>query len=115
MPGATPKFRRSQRLLKPGEFQQVFAHGRRLGNRSFGWVVKRNDVDHARLGLAISKKVDKRAVVRNRIKRVVRAWFAQAELPAVDLVVLGRGALSRQTKPQLWASLRHLESSLKRA
>lgn len=93
----------------------MFAHGRRLGNRSFGLVVKRNGLDHARLGLAISKKIDKRAVARNRIKRVVRAWFAQAELPAIDLVVLGRGNLGRQTKPQLWAALRHLEKALKQA
>ncbi|MBR9812884.1 ribonuclease P protein component [bacterium] len=113
MPGATPRFRRSQRLLTPADFRAVFSTGRRLGNRSFGLIVKPNDVGHARLGLAISKKIDKRAVARNRIKRVVRAWFAQTDLPAIDVVVLGRGGVSRQTKPQLWASLRHLEKSLK--
>ena len=113
MSGAAPRFRRSQRLLKPADFQRVFAQGQRLGNRSFGLVIKANQLGHARLGLAISKKIDKRAVARNRIKRVTRAWFAQARLPAVDIVVLGRGTVSRQSKPQLWDALQHLERKIK--
>lgn len=112
MPGPSRRFRRIQRLLTPAQFQQVFADGQRLGNRSFGLVVRPNDLGHARLGLAISKKIDKRAVARNRIKRVVRAWFAQAALPAVDIVVLGRGKLGQQSKPQLWQSLQHVEQAL---
>lgn len=113
MPGNSRRFRRSQRLLTPAQFQQVFASGQRLGNRSFGLVVRANGLGHPRLGLAISKKIDKRAVARNRIKRIVRAWFAQADLPAVDIVVLGRGKLGRHSKPQLWQSLRHVEQTLR--
>lgn len=44
------------------------------------------------MGLAISKKADKRAVVRNRIKRVVREQFrlAAEQLPLMNLVVLAK-------------------------
>ena len=43
----------------------------------------------ARLGIAISRKVNKRAVERNRVRRIVREWFRQhqAQLPAADYFV----------------------------
>jgi ribonuclease P protein component len=46
-------------------------------------------MQHARLGLIVGKKSVARASSRNRIKRVVRERFRQAQdrLPAVDLVV----------------------------
>ena len=43
----------------------------------------------ARLGLVVGKKQLKRAIDRNRVKRIIREQFrlARASLPAVDLVV----------------------------
>lgn len=51
-----------------------------------------NDLGHARLGLAISKRVSKRAVERNRIKRLLRESFRRVrhQLPPVDLMVMAR-------------------------
>ena len=51
-----------------------------------------NELGHARLGLAISKRVSKRAVERNRIKRLLRESFRRVrhQLPAVDLMVMAR-------------------------
>jgi ribonuclease P protein component len=51
-----------------------------------------NGLDHARLGLAISKRVSKRAVERNRIKRLLRESFRRVrhQLPPVDLMVMAR-------------------------
>lgn len=47
-----------------------------------------------RLGLAVSRKVSKRAVVRNRIKRIVRESFRlrRGSLPAVDVLVIARSS-----------------------
>ncbi|KJV36605.1 ribonuclease P [Luteibacter yeojuensis] len=55
----------------------------RFGNNSAGT---------ARLGLAISKRCSKRAVDRNRIKRLAREAFRRArpELPHVDILVMAR-------------------------
>jgi ribonuclease P protein component len=46
-------------------------------------------MQHARLGLIVGKKSVARASARNRIKRVIRERFRQAQdrLPAVDLVI----------------------------
>jgi ribonuclease P protein component len=51
-----------------------------------------NELGHARLGLAISKRVSKRAVERNRIKRLLRESFRRVrhQLPPVDLMVMAR-------------------------
>lgn len=47
------------------------------------------DIADARLGLVIGKKLLKRAVDRNRLKRVLRERFRQRRigLPAFDLIV----------------------------
>jgi ribonuclease P protein component len=61
----------------------------------------------ARLGLAVSRKVSKRAVERNRIKRVVRESFraAREDLPALDLLVIARVSAATTPNPALFADL----------
>jgi len=62
---------------------------------------------NARLGLAVSRKVSKRAVERNRIKRGVREWFrAEREgLPALDILVIARTSAAGIPNPVLVADL----------
>ncbi|HEB97907.1 MAG TPA: ribonuclease P protein component, partial [Thiotrichales bacterium] len=85
-------FPRQARLTRPAEFRRVFADGLRSGNRHMLVVAAPNDQGQARLGLAISRKVSPRAVVRNRLKRLIREAFRQrrARLAALDFVVVGR-------------------------
>ena len=66
-----------------------------------------NDLGHARLGLAISKRVSKRAVERNRIKRLLRESFRRVrhQLPAVDMMVMAREQAAGVPGPQLLAEL----------
>ena len=56
-----------------------------------------NALPAARLGLVASRKAAKRAVDRNRGKRLTREAFraARSELPAVDIVVLLRNDLRK--------------------
>ncbi|HKV65224.1 MAG TPA: ribonuclease P protein component [Rhodanobacteraceae bacterium] len=60
-----------------------------------------------RLGLAVSRKVSKRAVERNRIKRVVREAFRaeREELPALDILVVARTSAAGTPNPELFADL----------
>ncbi len=50
----------------------------------------------ARLGMAIARKRARTAVLRNRIKRLVRERFRrlQHDWPAIDLIVLLRGPMT---------------------
>jgi len=79
-------------LTRPGEFKQVFTHSKRAGDEYFSVLGHNNNSAIARLGLAIAKKHIKRAVGRNRIKRLVRESFRrhQQELAGLDIVVLLR-------------------------
>jgi len=74
-------------LLKPPQFDAVFSGGIRLNRKPLTAVVKANDCEKPRLGLAIAKKALRLAVDRNRVKRVVREEFRRADLPSVDIVI----------------------------
>jgi ribonuclease P protein component len=58
---------------------------------------KPNDLARARLGVVVAKKVERRAVGRNRIKRMVRETFRQqaAGIMAVDLIVRAKQPVRR--------------------
>ncbi len=87
-------FPRSARLLASAEFGGVFAGAERVADRFFTVLGVSNVHGEARLGLAISKRAARRAVDRNRIKRVVRESFRhrRPELPPLDIVVMARPA-----------------------
>ena len=72
--GAAAGFPRAARVRAKAEFDAVFKAGRRTAEplMALHWLA---DEAPARLGLAVSRKVDPRAVGRNRIKRVLRDAF----------------------------------------
>lgn len=70
-------------------------------------LTRPNDLDYPRLGLAISRKVAKSAVARNRLKRIARESFRrhQRELGGLDCVVMARPGATEQDSAVLLASL----------
>ncbi len=103
-------FPRSARLLSGRDFAWVFASPQRHADRFFTVLSRPNNVGCARLGLAISRKAARRAIDRNRLKRLVRASFRlhRAVLPAVDIVVMARPAAVPQANATLLRSLAHI-------
>jgi ribonuclease P protein component, eubacterial len=83
---------REARLCRPSDFEALRSNSGRAGGRCFHLRYRRNELPHARLGLAISKRVSKRAVERNRIKRLVRESFRRVRhlLPPIDVMVMAR-------------------------
>lgn len=77
------------RLKSGRQFQAVFAARQRLNISSLTIHFSQNNCSYDRLGLAVSKKVGG-AVVRNRVKRLIREVFRTnrtSEPPWLDLVV----------------------------
>ncbi|MBP1474926.1 ribonuclease P protein component [Frateuria sp. MAH-13] len=98
---------RDARVRRAGDFAALRQASGRLGGRCFSVRWRPNGLDHARLGLAVSKRVSKRAVDRNRIKRLVRESFRRARhgLPPIDLVVMAREAAAVTSGTALLAEL----------
>ncbi len=82
---------KAARLLSRREFLQVQQRGRRVYSGEVLVLALDSGRTRPRIGITVSSKVAN-AVGRNRVKRWVREAFraAQAELPAVDLVVVAR-------------------------
>ncbi|MCU7872426.1 MAG: ribonuclease P protein component [Candidatus Thiodiazotropha sp. (ex Lucinoma borealis)] len=107
LPTSEEGFPRSCRLLKPDEYGRVFSGGRRSSDRCFLVLARPNSIGCARLGLAVSKKNCRRAVDRNRIKRLIRESFRlnQALLTGLDLVVVSRQGVVNAENRQCLSSL----------
>lgn len=100
-------FPKTARLNHPREFKQVFAKGQRKSDPCFTLITHGNDYGHPRLGLVAARKSLRRAVDRNRLKRMVRESFREnrRQLPNLDIVVMLRTAAGRKSRPELRAVL----------
>lgn len=99
-------FGRERRLVSPYQFRQVFEKNNRTADRYWTLLFRANDLDLARLGMAVAKKRAKRAVDRNRLKRIIRESFrCQQILFGVDIVVLPRDASVKAANADLCKSL----------
>lgn len=80
------------RLRRGSEYARVYREGSRARGTFVTIAAAANGAEHSRIGLSIGKKVDKRAVVRNRLRRLVREAFRleYPDLPkGFDLVAIG--------------------------
>ncbi len=100
---------RQARLLAGPEFSRVFATRKARSNRYF--TIHYAPADQPRLGMAVSRRVSNKAVVRNRIRRQIRESFRhqRAQLKAMDFVVVARRPAAeidntglREALDQLW-------------
>ena len=64
------------RVRKNEDFSRIIKKKQSMANRSFIIYYLKNDLDHARIGISVSKKLGK-AVIRNKIKRQVRMMLQQ--------------------------------------
>jgi ribonuclease P protein component len=111
---ATPpnSFERRFRLTSKAQYQQVFKTPQVSQDRCFRVLAKLNELDYPRLGMAVSTRVSKSAVERNRLKRLVRESFRQhrqllaEQGPGLDFVVLPGPASIRVSNTDLRASLK---------
>ena len=96
---------RQARVRVRADFDRVFGDGRRTGTPLLALHLLR-DGQPARLGLAVSRKVDRRAVGRNRIKRALREEFRslRAALPPAAYVLVARPAAAAASREALRAA-----------
>lgn len=89
------------RLKRRSDFLAVQGSGRKWVSQSLVLQVRENGLDICRFGLTVSKKTDKSAVIRNRIRRRLRA--ASRDIlplyakPGHDYVLVGRAVARDKT------------------
>ncbi len=64
--------KKENRLKKQKDFERVFKQGKYCKQDLIFLRVEKNDVKVSRFGFIVSKKVSKKAVVRNKVKRRMR-------------------------------------------
>lgn len=113
----TAGFSPDQRLHSAAEFGRVFAEPARSSDRFFTVLARSSGRTLARLGLTVSRRAARRAVDRNKLKRLARESFRhQRALPPWDFVVLARPGADKAERQALRASLdRHFEQLTKAA
>ncbi len=81
----------------------MFGGTRKIRNNYLSIFATKNNVDHPRLGLAISKKSVRLAVGRNRIKRIIRETFRCNKniLNGFDVVVVSKQKINDLSKSEL--------------
>lgn len=107
--GESQCFPPQMRLLSRGDFERVFKGTEcRSSDKALTLLARHNGLDHARLGLAISKRFIKTAVGRNRVKRLLRESFRQHQsmLSGLDIVVLNRDAAHKTSNFELTKALK---------
>jgi ribonuclease P protein component len=98
---------KEMRLRQRVDYLAVQSAGMKLHGRHVLAIARKrtSGVDRGRLGLTITKKVGN-AVVRNRIKRLVREWMRlHGWVPTGwDIVLVAKDSAARQLHPDDFAS-----------
>lgn len=85
--------RKSYRVKKERDFQNVFHSGKSIANRQFViYQLPKEQQAHFRVGISVSKKLGN-AVTRNRIKRMIRSILTELKpqiASELDFIVIAR-------------------------
>nr|WP_275899598.1 ribonuclease P protein component [Bacillus piscicola] len=103
--------KKDYRIKKNHEFSRVFDKGVSSANRQFVvYVLDKPEQSHFRVGITVSKKMGN-AVVRNRIKRVLREILHEIGSQLVqekDYIIIARKPIVDMSYKDIKKSLRHV-------
>jgi len=102
---------RQLRLTHTKDIRAVFGGGKRVNDPHMRLIVRGNGRTHPRFCIQVGRKISKKAVVRNRIRRrareVFHAQFGDSAV-GIDVVVLAQRSVATMPWDDLLARGRHL-------
>lgn len=103
--------KKKYRIKSEIDFQHIFEKKQSKANKQFViYYVKKNNQEHLRVGLSVSKKLGK-AVVRNQIKRKIRRAFHELDgffKQNYDIIVIARLPVVTMSVAEIKKSLLHV-------
>jgi ribonuclease P protein component len=111
LPGGRSRFPQRARLRKRPEFKSLARKGEKTHTPHFVVITQENDRCETRLGVTVSSKVGN-AVVRNRVKRVLRELFRRYRREIrtnKDVLIIARKGAA---KLSLWEVIDELRGCL---
>jgi ribonuclease P protein component len=105
------------KLTRAADFEAVFSAGQRSADQLFTVLYRCSELDCGRLGMTVSAKRVPSAVARNRIRRLIRESFRQAELQLTgfDIVVLVKEPAAAAANAAIFTSLKGHWTRLRRS
>jgi ribonuclease P protein component len=106
-PSPSLRLSKPERLLRRRDFLRVQGEGKKIISPHFLWFGSPSPVGLLRLGVTVSKRVGT-AVVRNRVKRLLREAFRHHKAllpPTWDLVAIARPESATVELQQVQAEL----------
>ncbi len=103
------------RLKKERDFQRVFDKGRFVASDLISVKFVGNGTDDTRVGFIVSKKVSKKAVLRNKIKRMLREDIKMkmdSMETGFDIIVIAKKGISEADRDKVTDDL---EKTFKRS
>ncbi len=91
------------RLLKRAQFLTLSKQGKKVHTDSFLALVLKGTAQNNRIGITVSKKVGN-AVVRNRIKRIIREYFRHKKETMsgpIDINIIAKKGLTTLSNRQI--------------
>ena len=106
---------KKNRLIKKKDFEKILKRGKSFKEDFLVLKIKKNKSEEVRFGFIVSKKVSKKAVLRNKIKRRLRevAKIKMKEIKkGIDIVLI---ALSGIKTKDFWEIKEAIEKLFKKA
>jgi ribonuclease P protein component len=107
-------YTKADRLLKRAEYLRLTRTGKQIRDRYFIIRYNTSDTGKSKLGTTITKKVGN-AVVRNRLKRLIREHFRHNRYRfdnPLDLMIIAKKTAAGLTSKQVFDSLDRLFTNI---
>lgn len=105
------KMKKTYRIKKNAEFQEIFKKGKSVANRQFVvYSFKRVDQENFKFGLSVSKKVGN-SVTRNQIKRYLRQTLLELSDQIhkdVEFIIIARKPAATMNFADIKSSMIHV-------
>lgn len=100
-------FKRKNRVPGNTRFRNAYLFSTPL----FEIKIKKNKLPFNRFAVVVAKKIDKRATVRNKIKRLVRSILQElygSMITGLDLIFIGKKNILKTTSVQIKKNMENL-------